>query len=429
MSAGKFHTMPMFRLIAPLMFLSCCPAFAEPTFNVSGFGTLGIVVTDSEQFGYRSDFSSTGAVFDGKVDLAESSNLGVHFETVFSPSFDAVVQAVYRNQDDPTLDSLLNMAFVRYTPDSNWSFRAGRVAFDLFLLTEYRDIGFAYPWAHVPNEIYSVIPHRNIDGADATYTRSLVSGSISGKLYYGQSEASLSGFGESILNPVKFGEVVGIALDYQTPGWDISLNHSQVTFDSQLVTPIANGIKQLNTQVPGFNHIWPNAGSIAAGIEIDNTKGTYTSVGGQYSLQAVTLIGELARIKADSLSVQDVDSGYISATYHVGLHNFFTSYAFSRTGQLADDEVNLQVLAQIPGGLLAYNGAQTVLGFYSVNQKTASLGWRWDFTEKMSFKLQWDHTRINNGGSTFWQPPRAFGNLNKPTGRVNTLFSNVSFAF
>lgn len=411
------------------MLLICCPALAETTFSVSGFGTLGAVVTDSDQFGYRSDFSSTGSVFDGEVDFSESSNLGVQFETVLNPSFDAVVQLVYRNQDEPTLDSLLNLAFVRYTPNSNWSFRAGRVAFDLFLLTEYRDIGFAYPWAHVPSEIYGVIPHRNTDGVDATYTRSLVSGAISGKLYYGQSDADVAGFGESSTNPVDFGEVVGIALDYKTLAWDLSLNHSQVTFDSELVTPLANGIKQLNSLVPGFNHIWPNAGSVAAGMEIDNTKGTYTSIGVQYSMQAMTFVGELARIKAESLSVQDVGSGYLSAIYHVGQHNFFTSYARSRTEQLPDEEVNLQALTQIPGALVAYSGAQTVLGFYNVNQETVSLGWRWDFTEKMSLKLQWDHTRINDGGSTFWQPSETFGNLNKPTGRVNTLFSNVSFTF
>jgi hypothetical protein len=421
--------MPMFRLIAPMLLLACCTVIAEPTVKISSFGSLGVVVTDSDEFGYRADFSSSGGVFDGQVDFAESSNIGVQFDIIMHPGFDTVVQIIYRNQDEITLDSVLNMAFVRYSPNPNWSFRAGRTALDLFLLTEYRDIGFAYPWAHVPSEIYGVIPHRNIDGIDVNYSRHLGTGTLSGKLFIGQSEAGVSGFGLSDVTPVKFGEVVGAALDYQTMGWDISFNHSQVTFDSQLVTPLVNGIKFLNAQVLGFNHIWPNAESLADGIEIDNTNGTYTSVGGQYYIESVTFITELARIRADSLSIPKVTSGYLSGIYHAGAHNFFTSFAFSRTDRVATDEVNMALLQQIPGGLDALLNAQIILGFYNVNQQTFSVGWRWDFSEKMSFKLQWDHTRINSGGSTFWQPANMLGNLDKPTGHVNALFSNVSFAF
>ncbi|SEA19789.1 hypothetical protein [Alkalimonas amylolytica] len=396
---------------------------------MSGFGTLGVAVTDSNEFGYRADFSSSGGVFSGQIDVAESSNIGLQFDLIMHSGLDAVVQVIYRNQDDITLDSVLTMAFVRYSPNPNWSFRGGRIALDLFLLTEFRDIGFAHPWAHVPAEIYGVIPHRNIDGLDATYTRRIGTGTFSGKLFYGQSEASVSGFGLPEAEPVKFSDVVGIALDYKTMGWDISLNHSQVTFDSELITPLVNAIKQLNAQVPGFNHIWPNAESLANGMEINNTKGTYTSVGGQYYLPKMTFITELARISAESLSVPNVVGGYLSGIYHANEHNLFATFAFSRSDQLADDDVDLQLLQQIPSGLEIYHNTQMSLGFYSVNQQTFSLGWRWDFTENMSFKLQWDHTRIGSGGSTLWQPSEMLGNLDRPTGRVNALFSNVSFAF
>jgi hypothetical protein len=396
---------------------------------MSGFGTIGVVVSDSDEFGYRSDFSSVGGVFAGQVDFAESSNIGAQFDIILRPDFDAVVQVIYRNQDNITLDSVLNMAFMRYSPNPNWSFRGGRIAFDLFLLTEYRDVGFAHPWAHVPAEIYGVIPHRNIDGLDATYTRRLGTGTFSSKLFYGQSEAEVTGFGSPEVDPIKFGEVIGMALDYQTMGWDISLNHSQATFDSQLLTPLVNGIKQLNAQVPGFNHIWPNAASLADGMEVDNTKGTYTSVGGQYYMPRMTVMAELALIRAESVSVPKVVAGYLSGIYHADKHNFFATFAFSQADQFNGDEVDLQLLQHIPGGLESYYGSQVSLGFYNVNQQTLSLGWRWDLTEKLSIKLQWDHTRIGSGGSTLWQPVEMFGNLDKPTGRVNVIFSNLSFAF
>lgn len=421
--------MPMIRFSASILFIICCPALAESTVKISGFGTLGVVVTDSDEFGYRSGFSSSGGVFAGQVDFVESSNIGAQFDIIMRPDFDAVVQVIYRNQDEVTLDSVLNMAFVRYSPNPTWSFRGGRIALDLFLLTEYRDINFAHPWAHVPAEIYGVVPYRNIDGLDASYTRRIGIGTFSSKLFYGESEAGVTGLGSPDVVSVKFGEVVGMALDYKTMGWDISLNHSLVTFDSQLVTPLVNGIKQLNAQVPGFNYIWPDAANLANGMELDNTKATYTSVGGQYYMDRMTFMAELARIRADSLSVPNVVGGYLSGIYHAGEHNFFATFAFSRTEQFDGAEVNLALLQQIPGGLEIYHSTQMSLNFYSVNQQTLSLGWRWDLTEKLSFKLQWDHSRINSGGSTLWQPVEMFGNLDKPTGRVNAIFSNLSFAF
>jgi hypothetical protein len=143
-------------------------AWAAPDVRVSGFGTIGFVTTDSKDFGYRADFSKSGGVFKDEFDLAESTNLGIQLDIIASDQIDFVFQGIYRDQEDLDLGSALNLAFIRYAPTANWSFRLGRTAFDLFLLTEYRDIGYAYSWVHVPTEIYGVIPHRYLDGVDVT---------------------------------------------------------------------------------------------------------------------------------------------------------------------------------------------------------------------------------------------------------------------
>ena len=77
-------------------------------------------------------------------DLAESTKLGIQFDIITTDEIDIVVQNVYRDQEDLNFDTALSLAFVRYAPNPNWSFRLGRTAFDLFLLTEYRDIGYAF---------------------------------------------------------------------------------------------------------------------------------------------------------------------------------------------------------------------------------------------------------------------------------------------
>lgn len=414
-----------------LLLLASSLVMAKPDVSVSGFGTLGIVTTDSDEFGYRADFSKPGGVFDGDFDFAETSNLGIQFDIIATDKIDFVVQAIYRDQTELSLDNAINLAFVRYSPNANWSFRAGRTAYDLFLLTEYRDIGYAYTWAHVPSEIYGVFPHRFLDGVDVTYSQPIGDLTFAAKAFYGKSKFGMTAFSLPSSGDFKLDDIAGVALDLQSMNWDVALNHTKLKFDSDGFEELVVGLKQLDALVPNFEFIWPNATAFAEGLDLDNKRGSYTSVSGQYRFDSVTVISELAQIKSDSLSVQKVNSGYLSGVFHKNAHNFFASVAFSETEQfdLASVDINLAALAQVPDGLLAYGFSDVFLSFYSINQQTYSVGWRWDFEENMSFKLQLDHTRITKGGSTFWQPPSEADYTINRTGHVNALFANVSFLY
>ncbi|NMH60520.1 hypothetical protein [Alteromonas ponticola] len=386
-------------------------------------------MSDSDQFGFRSDFSKPDAVFENDLDLDQTSKLGVQFDLIVSPAFDAVVQAVYRDQQDYTLDSMLNLAFVRYAPSPEWSLRVGRTAFDLFLLTEYRDIDFALPWAHVPSEIYGVIPHRFLDGVDLTHSRRWGDLMFSAKLFYGESEYGVTAYSSEEVIPFNLDNIVGVALDLQTMEWELAFNHTRVKFDSDLLSPLAEGITLLNQQVPGFAVLWPSAGVIGDAIDVNNREGSYTSISGQYRFQTMTVMSELAHIESNSLAVQDVYSGYVSGIFHHNRHNWYATFAYSHADKFSLGPVNEPFLTQIPGATELLANARVFLNFYSVNQKTFSIGWRWDFHEHISLKLQWDHTRIDSGGSTLWQPAQLGGNLDAPEGQVNTVFSNLSFSF
>jgi hypothetical protein len=232
--------------------------------------------------------------------------------------------------------------------------------------------------------------------------------------------------------PFRFDNIIGLALDFQSINWDIAVNHTQLKFDSQVIKPLIIGLMQLEAFVPNFSVIWPNAVNFANAADLDNKTGSYSSLSGQYRFNNVTLISELATIRTNTLSVQGVESGYLSGIYHTNAHNFFASIAFSQSEKFDLDSsgIILPALEQVPSGIEAYNASKLLLNYYSLNQKTVSIGWRWDFDENMSFKLQLDHTRIDDGGSTFWQPPKVDATLNvNRTGHVNVLFANVSFLY
>jgi hypothetical protein len=55
--------------------------------------------------------------------------------------------------------------------------RVGRTDLDVFLLTDSRNIGFAYPWVRPPIELYDLVPVTNSDGIGFSYRLPVAGGS------------------------------------------------------------------------------------------------------------------------------------------------------------------------------------------------------------------------------------------------------------
>jgi len=59
-----------------------------------------------------------------------------------------------------------------------------------------------------------------------------------------------------------------------------------------------------------------------------------------------------------------------------------------------------------------------------IDQHTASLGVRWDFSNTAALKLQWDHSWVNGSGWGLWpsaNPPKS--------GAVNVFTTTVDWVF
>jgi hypothetical protein len=256
----------------------------------SGFATLGAVYSDSSHHGYRKDVSSDKGVYSGEIDLKQHSLLGLQTNWAISPSFDFVYQGVLRDLPEPSLDRYTTLAFLRYEMNTNWSFRVGRTAPDLFLLTEYRDVDFSYPWATAPNEIYGIIPYRSIDGVDVTYNQRVLGSVFKTKIFTGSSEAEISA--TSVVEEIKIEDLVGISLSLDHFNWIVQAKYTQATIANDAKTN-QMGI-DIISQVPDF--LWPNADAFAQSLRLSGKQANYASVSAQYVWQDWLASAELARI-------------------------------------------------------------------------------------------------------------------------------------
>jgi hypothetical protein len=358
----------------------------------SGFATLGAVYSDSSHHGYRKDVSSDKGVYSGEIDLKQHSLLGLQTNWAISPSFDFVYQGVLRDLPEPSLDRYTTLAFLRYEMNTNWSFRVGRTAPDLFLLTEYRDVDFSYPWATAPNEIYGIIPYRSIDGVDVTYNQRVLGGVFKTKLFTGSSEAEISAI--SVVEEIKIEDLVGISLSFDHFNWIVQAKYTQATIANDAKTN-QMGI-DIISQVPDF--LWPNANAFAQSLGLAGKQANYASVSGQYVWQDWLASAELARITSEDQVFPSITSGYSALSYQFNAHQVYGIYAFTNSDYYVFNEpgVNRAALGEL------IQGVTSLKNFYATNQQTFSLGWRWDITNYMASTLQWNHTKLGEQGTTLW---------------------------
>jgi len=398
-----------------LVLLFCAPIATSTAADFSGFATLGLAYSDSDIYGYRRDIGEDQGAFKGDIDYKNHSLLGLQFDHLFNNKTDFVVQAIVRHRSKNNLDRTISLAFLRHQLTPNWQIRVGRIAPDLFMFTESRDIDFSYVWATVPKEVYSIIPYRSIDGGDISYEKRFDSATFTTKIFAGTSEGEIIGGGA--LETVKSENMYGLSITYDEFEWSIQGKYTHATFANEAITNML--LRNEIRKVPDF--IWPNKEAFIPriGIESDNAK--YAAINGQRMMNNWLLSAEFSRITSSSELLRKITNYYISAAYQLDHHSFYAvlGNSTSERWQFEEENVATQFIPELIHGL------EENFNFYSANQKSYSVGWRWNITSSTSVTTQYTHTKIDEHGGTLW----LVNSTHSPAEDVNSLLINVSTLF
>ena len=433
-------------------------ALSPDDFQLSGFGTIGMVLSDSDNYGYRSDISFNEAVFADDIDFLSTSNLGLQLDAFLSRRSQFTFQAILRDQSNTSFDRYISQAFYKHSFSPSFDVRLGRVPFDLFALTEYRNVNFAYPWAVTPNEVYGLFPHRHLDGIDLSYTFRPGTANLLTKFFVGESEGDINGF--TTIEEVKLTDVVGASVTWSEINWSMKVNVSQAKFDGSTagaqrlidgmveLAAVSNTLVQLLPQPPFPAVLWEGAEQTAAELDMDGEKVSYMSLSGHYDWNAWRLMAEVSRIDSDTKVVGEVVGSYLSLSHSSGRSTVYgliantdpdeASFDDSQVSPLLSDPNSPLLNPAIVGALVAgafntiqplYNefldGYGNAVTYFRSNQTSYAIGWRYDLKENIALNMQLNHTVIDDNGGTLW-----LADLDTDKGEsVNTLFINVSFTF
>lgn len=395
--------------------------------TVSGFGTLGGVYNSNRQYGFVRDIGQEtppGRQSSWKSD----SLLGLQVAHTFNPQWQVVGQGVLRKQVEENLDNTITRAFVAYRPTANVHLRLGRMADATFLMSDYSDIGYVYPWVRPPVESYAIIAPRFYDGVDLTFSLPDNTGVWRLKGLAGRIDVAIpQSLGPSYR--LAANDLWGLALIREQGPLKVRIGYTSFHLrnPSTLASQVSPALDRFiaNPALAAFPAIAAEARALRSEVNsMEGAHGGFASAGFSYDDGTWMVQAEVSDLTAETKIFPVGQQGYVSVGRHFGDFLPYVMLSGSRASALFKGQNRWQALGAAAGTL--QDSTLAVLNSQRSAQSTLSLGVRWDFDSRAALKLQWDHVHVRSQGWGLWTAPYPdSGNA----GSANLLSATLDFVF
>jgi len=376
--------------------LAVSSAYAQDSspIRVSGFGTAALTWINKDNVEFGRPNQAHGADKDPTTGV--DSNLGLQADYTVNSWLSVTGQGLVRKDAQDDFGAELTWAFAKAKVSDDVSIRVGRVGLPVFMISDYRNVGYANTFLRPPVEMYSQVPFNNIDGADITWQHSFGDTSYTAQLAVGRSKADIYGGAE-----VEARDVTALNLVAEHGPLTVRFGRADTKISVNNQTALNTLLSSLRAAGAGYR--MPALVTLAGDIEAQRAKATFTSVGASLDWNNIVAQTEYAKRKTDSY-LNDTTSWYVMAGYRIG--KFLPYYSHAKLS--IDGTVANTVPTSCPAGypaacgvtmrtLSAAVGSLKYSGLGQGEQTTDSIGVRWDFYRSAALKAQIDRVRPNAG--------------------------------
>ena len=380
MSQFKYRHLPL----ALAAMVACMSAHAggytseDGKFSLSGFGTLGAVKldTDEAKFNYKGQRGGAGNEFS----LNPDSKIAAQGTYKFTPTVSFTAQLMSKFDAEAQYTPSVEWAFAKWQALPSLALRVGRMGAPLFMISDFREVNYANLWVRTPLDVYGQVPFSSFNGADASYQTSVGDTTLSASIFAGRADTKYSL--SDITNPSKviLNNMRGINL--------------QAEFDGGVTLRIGHTQGKLKVESDTTETLAAYAALCAPAAPCAETQALLTASGADASFTGVGLSLdrgnwlaslEYTKRKTDSY-ISDTTGWYASAGYRIGK---FTPYL--AVSKISVDKGHTNPLLGTPYAAAAFSPYVTAfLATQNTEQRTTSLGVRWDVLSNVAVKAQWD---------------------------------------
>lgn len=388
---------------------------APKRFELSGFGTLGVARTNTNETQFTRDQTQQRGI-DKSLSAKLDSALGVQAYFHVTDTLEFVTQAISRYGTHGDHRPEVSWAFAKYNINPNLSVRAGRMGTEFYLLADSRHVGYSYLTVRPSVDFFGQLAFHYVDGADLTGTVPLGDGLLKGKVFAGRSH-ELAPIANEFLS-LRGNPMAGGYVDYQEGHWQWRATVAQMTFKHDLPAPVS-ALRDGLYQAGAF---FPSATAAADAIGLKDKTSRFYSVGGVYDRGPLQVQLMLSQMRHESMIYQNSQGGYLLAAYRIGQVTPFAGYSWTKSQERA-------LSSGLPPGFsvdtdMLINGLAASLARVHSDQHTYTLGARWDFRQDMALKAQVDVIR-GTPQSIFLYP----SNTRNFDGKLNVFSLALDFVF
>lgn len=406
--------------------MACCmahSAVAEVTFN--GFATIAVTTHSNDDLLYRSNLVNRPRT---SPSLAPDSVLGGQVNYYINDKWDAVTQVVLQDRGDTAASNYLEMAFLRYRPTRHWSFKLGRVNSNLYMLSEFKPVGYAQVWVRPPLEFYSnASVVSNIDGLEVVHSQDVGDGFLELGLIVGQTQARLRGSSGKLR--ANFKELVSLSARYSWNEWQFKSTYARGTVDNPQV-PEFDLFEQVVTSIP--SQLLPQKNELLTGFSGDGDRIKYLAGGVKYDGERWSVQGEVGSVDVDWLLFTSLRFGYLSVAYYMDEFTPFISISGAQSKDLdfrfSTPEIPPGTPPELAAGIVdLIAGSNATVTDLLVDQYSLSAGVNWHFYPSWVAKAQLDHIRMDNPGTGLFGNNELIDDVGEE--RMNVFTLSVSTVF
>lgn len=372
-----------------------------PAISISGFGTAAMTMSDSDAAEYARPNQANGVKKDARPGV--DSNFGLQATAKFSERLSFTGQGLVRKYATDNFGAELAWAFVKYKVSDDFSVRAGRIGLPIYMISDFRNVGYANTMIRPPAEVYRQVSADSVDGADVIYQHSFNDTTVTAQFAFGNAKSRQPGNAY-----VEFKPVTALHVLLENGPFTFRLGRADADF------AVRDNVA-LNGLVASLRKV--GQGAVADQIKLEDIKGSFTSVGFGLDYKNFLVQAEYAKRKTESRAVPDTSSWYTMLGYRYGT---FTPYYYY--GDIKQD--SLRSFAGLPtSGPLAALGAGANGVVKAALQSTNAVGLRWDFHKSAALKVQIDRIKPREGAGAFINSAPGF------TGPVNVYAAGIDFVF
>jgi hypothetical protein len=428
----------------------------DGNFSLSGFGTLGAARTTTDEALFV--YPGQGGGADKDLSINPDTKIALQGTYKFAPTFSLTSQLMTKFD-----------ANGQYTPNIEWMFgkwqalpsvtlRAGRMGAPFFMVSDFRDVGFANTSVRPNLDVYGQVPFSSFEGGDAAHQATFGSVTLTSTLWAGTAKSKYASALLSLGSPAEavdltLKKTVGLNFVAEMDnGLTLRAGHAQGKLSVN--SPPATSVISYTTSAAGVGAVSSTVlQDITAAMTTNDSKASFSGLGLAYDQNDIVLSAEFTKRKNKSGYIADTKGWYALAGYRFG-----SVLPYVSVSRLTTEDPNASIPSSSLGALAvasatyvgssvplttairraaggAYLGSQAILNTQKQSQNTVSTGVRWDVQSGLALKAQFDHVNVPKGSNGLFlvaDPVAAVQggstHLNKAKD-INVLSVSVDFIF